>query len=128
MGKAGRTGLPGLSLTLPRHERELTFAPLRRLVVVLAARNHHVPGRSELALEAVRAWRERLVEIIIPRASEVHRKCAEVDDCLVLPERCQPKETRKVTVSDRWCGDCPRGNSLAIIVLQRDGQFAIKWG
>ena len=59
VSEAGRTCLPGLSFSLPRHERELTFASLRRLIVVLAARDHHVPGRSELALEAVRTRRER---------------------------------------------------------------------
>ena len=120
MSEAGRTCLPGLSFSLPRHERELTFALLRRLIVVLAARYNHVSRRSELTLETVRARRERLVEVIVPGASEVHRQGAEVGDCLVLTECCQPKETREVTVGDRWCGDCSRGNGLTIIVLQRD--------
>ena len=128
VGEAGRTGLPGLSFPLPRHKCELTFAPLRRLIVVFAARDHHVPRRGELALKTVRARRERLVEVIVPGASEVHRQGAEVDDCLVLTECCQPKEAREITVGDRWCGDCSRGNGLTVIVLQGDGQFAIKWG
>ena len=108
MGEAGRTGLPGLSLTLPRYERELTFAPLRRLIVVLATWYDHVPRRSELTLEAVRARRKRLVKVVVPGASEVHRQGAEVDDCLVLTECCQPKESREIAVSDRWCGNRPR--------------------
>ena len=58
MSEAGRTCLPGLSFSLPRHERELTFALLRRLIVVLAARYNHVSRRSELTLETVRARRE----------------------------------------------------------------------
>ena len=128
VGEAGRTGLPGLSFPLPRHKCELTFAPLRRLIVVFAARDHHVPRRGELALKTVRARRERLVEVIVPGASEVHRQGAEVDDCLVLAECCQSKETRKVAVGDCWCGDCPRRDSMAVIVLQGDGQLAIKWG
>ena len=58
VSEAGRTCLPGLSLTLPSHERELSIAPLRRLIVVLAARYDHVSRRSKLALKAVRARRE----------------------------------------------------------------------
>ena len=127
MGKAGRTGLPGVSFTLPGHERKLAFAPLRRLIVVLAARDHHVPGRSELALEAVRAGRKRLVEVVIPKASEVHLHGAEVDDRLVLAECRQPEETREIAIGDRWCGDDSRGDSLAVIMFQGDGQFAIEW-
>ena len=127
MGEAGRTGLPGLSLTLPRYERELTFAPLRRLIVVLAARDHHVPGRSELALEAVRTGRERLVEVVIPRASEVHLHGAKVDDRLILAKCRQPEETREIAIGDRWCGDYSRGDSLAVIMFQGDGQFTLEW-
>ena len=86
-----------------------------------------MPGRGELALEAVRTGRERLVEVVVPRANEVHCQCAEVDDRLVLAKCRQPEETREVTVGDRWCGDDSRGNGLAVIMLQGDGQFAVKW-
>ena len=127
MGKAGRTGLPGVSFTLPGHERKLAFALLLRLIVVLAARDHHVPGRGELALEAVRTGRKRLVEVVISRTSEVHLHRAEVDDRLVLTEGRQPEETREIAIGDCWCGDYSRGDSLAVIMFQGDGQLAVKW-
>ena len=127
VGEAGRTGLPGLSFPLPRHKCELTFAPLRRLIVVLAARDHHVPGRGELALEAVRTGRKRLVEVVITGTSEVHLHRTEVDDRFVLTECREPKETREVSVSDCWCGERSRRDSLAVIVFQGDRQLAVKW-
>ena len=70
MGKAGRTGLPGVSFTLPGHERKLAFALLLRLIVVLAARDHHVPSRGQFALVAIRA--KRSAQIVITGAHEVH--------------------------------------------------------
>ena len=127
MSEAGRTSLPGVSFTLPGHERKLAFALLLRLTVVFATRDHHVPGRGELALEAVRTGRKRLVEVVIPMASEVHHQCAEVDDRLVLTECRQPEETREIAIGDRWCGDYSRGDSLAVIMFQGDGQLTIKW-
>ena len=126
MVKAGRVGLPGVLVTLPRHKRQLACTVLLRLVVVLAARDHHMPGRGELALEAVRTGRERLVEVVISRTSEVHLHRTEVDDRFVLAECREPKVTQGVAISDCWSGDRSRGDRVTVLVFQRDGQLAIK--
>ena len=126
MAEAGRPGFPRMLGTLLRHERKLAIVVLLRLVIVLAARDYHVSGRGEFALKAVRTKRERPVEIVISRANEVHLHRTEVDDRFVLTECREPKETREVAVSDCWCGDRSRGDSLAVIVFQRDGQPAVE--
>ena len=126
MVKAGRVDLPGVFVTLPRHKRQLAFTVLLRLVVVLAARDHHMPGRGELALEAVRTGRKRLVEVVISGTSEVHLHRTEVDDRFVLTECREPKETREVAISDCWCGDRSRRDRLTVIVFQGDGQLALE--
>ena len=83
-------------------------------------------GRGELALEAVRTGRKRLVEVVISGTSEVHLHRTEVDDRFVLTECREPKETREVAISDCWSGDRSRGDRLAVIVFKGDVQFTIE--
>ena len=128
MVKAGRPDPPRVLGTLPRHKRQLAIVVLLRLVIVLTARDHHVSGRGEFTLEAIRTKRKRLIEVVISGASEVHLHRTEVDDRFVLAECREPKETREVAISDCWSGDRSRRNRLAVPVFQGDGQLAIERG
>ena len=128
MVKARGPDLPRMLGTLPRHKRQLAIVVLLRLVIVLTARDHHVSGRGEFALEAVRTRRKRHVEVVISGASEVHLHRTEVDDRSVLAECRKPKETREIAVSDCWSGDRSRGDRLTVLVFYGDGQFTLERG
>ena len=90
--EAGRADLPRRLGTLLRHECKLTILVLLRLVIIFAARDHHVSRRSQLTLKGIRTRRHRCIEISIARAFEAQFECREVEHCAILAKSSEAQQ------------------------------------